>query len=126
MPVFAIINTSSKGLWPKNEDVTLVLAESREAIIRSILNKKDDFVAKRLTPCHEYMESLIKGFRGEKVDPDDPDDDIPWEVEGKNESQMIEMILRKIDDNSHNDEGFYTAIQKCKDRECNDVHNLQS
>jgi len=48
--VFQIINTSSKGLWPPSENVTLVQASSREAIIQAILRGQDTFIEKRLTP----------------------------------------------------------------------------
>jgi len=76
--VFQIINTSSKGLWPPSENVTLVQASSREAIIQAIVRGQDIFIEKRLTPCHQYLSCLIKNFRGDPADSDEefePDPD---------------------------------------------------
>lgn len=124
MPLYKIINTSTKGLWPQEENETIVRAESREEIIKSIINGKDNFIEKRLTPCHEYLESLIKGFRGEILEDLEV---IPEEVENKNESQVVEMILKKIDNNSINDGGFYTAIIECRESSKIDkIHDLKT
>ena len=132
MTIYQIINTSSKGLWPESENVTLVEASSREAMIRAILQGKDSFVEKRLLPCHESLLWDIKQFRG---DPDDSDQDDPdafeqdpdSEVKSLTEEQFIQKILAGIDDNSINDRGFHTAITELQNvKTVNDkVHKLK-
>ncbi len=111
--VFQIINISSKALWPPSQNVTLVQASSREAIITAILRGQDSFVEKRLTPCHQYLTCLIKNFRGDPADSIEefePDPDAL--IKTMTEDEAVKKILQEIDDNSVNDGGFYTAIQK--------------
>ena len=117
MSVYQIINTSTKGLWPKSEDVTLVRASSREAIIRAVLRGKDSFIEKRLLPCHQSLMWDIKTFRGDPDDSDQEDPDafeleLDAEVRSMTEDEFVKKILTGIDDNSINDPGFYTAIKK--------------
>ncbi len=127
--VFQIINTSSKGLWPPSENVTLVQASSREAIIRAIFRGQDTFVEKRLTPCHQYLSCLIKNFRGDPADSDEefePDPDAL--IKTMTEDEAVKKILQEIDGNSVNDGGFYTAIQKleCVEAAGQGVHQLNT
>ena len=131
MSVYQIINTSTKGMWPESEDVTLVRASSRESIIRAVLRGKDSFVENRLFPCHQKMMWDIKTFRG---DPDDSDQEDPdafefdpdAEVRRMTKDEFVKKILTGIDDNSINDRGFFTAIKKLKGVQAVDdeVHKL--
>jgi len=122
--VFQIINTSSKGLWPPSENVTLVQASSQV-----ILRGQDTFVEKRLTPCHQYLSCLIKNFRGDPADSDEefePDPDAL--IKTMTEDEAVKKILQEIDGNSVNDRGFYTAIQKLEGVEAagRGVHQLNT
>ncbi len=117
MEIYQIINTSTKGLWPESENVTLVQASSREAIIRAVLRERDKFIETRLLPCHRRLMWKIKTFRGDEDDPakDDPDAfrlDMDADVRGMTEEEFVSKILTDIDENSINDRGFYTAILK--------------
>ena len=117
MEIYQIINTSTKGLWPESENVTLVQASSREAIIRAVLRGRDKFIETRLLPCHRGLMWKIKTFRGDEDDPakDDPDAfrlDMDADVRGMTEEEFVSKILTDIDENSINDRGFYTAILK--------------
>lgn len=132
MTVYQIINTSTKGLWPESENVTMVEASSREAVIQSILQSQDSFVEKRLLPCHQSLMWDIKQFRGDPADSDqdDPDafaQDPDAEVKSLTAEQFIQKILAGIDDNSINDRGFYTAIKELRGVEAvgDTVHKLQ-
>jgi hypothetical protein len=117
MSIYQIINTSTKGLWPESENVTLVQASSREAIIRAVLRGRDKFIERRLLPCHRGLMWKIKTFRGDEDDPekDDPEAfrlEMDAEVRGMTEEEFVNKILTDIDENSINDRGFYTAILK--------------
>ncbi len=117
MAIYQIINTSTKELWPDSENVTLVQASSREAIIRAVLRGRDKFIERRLLPCHRGLMWKIKTFRGDEDDPgeDDPDAfrlDMDADVRGMTEEDFVNKILTDIDENSINDRGFYTAILK--------------
>ena len=116
MTVYQILNTSTKGLWPEDENSTLVEADSREAIIKAVLRGTDKFVEKRLLPCHQALLWDIRQFRGDSDDSDldDPDAfeaDPDAEVKTLTEDKFVQKILGGIDDNSINDRGFYTAIK---------------
>lgn len=96
MKTYAIVNVSRKGLWPENENVTLVRAESREEIIKTILRGQDSFVERRLTPCHEYLRNLFKKFRGEAISEEEDElGEQVEEVEKRKESQLKEDQMAK-------------------------------
>lgn len=96
MKIYAIVNVSRKCLWPENENVTLVRAESREEIITTILRGQDSFVERRLTPCHEYLRNLIKGFRGKAVTGEEEEPEEEQEKRQITEDQMVKRILKEV------------------------------
>jgi len=72
---------------------------------------------------------LIKNFRGDPADSDEefaPDPDAS--IKTMTEDEAVKKILQEIDDNSINDGGFYTAIQKLEDVEAagQGVHRLNT
>jgi hypothetical protein len=119
MSLYAIVNVSSKGLWPRDQDVTLVRAESREAIIQAILYKQNDFLQKRLLPCHVYLRGIIRAWRVKhKITTlaQEQSEEPGFEVyKGDRDASLslkkiIAKILDLIDSGECNDGGFYTAI----------------
>ena len=128
VPIYQIINISSKGMWPESENVTLVQATSREEIIKAVLRRQDSFVEKRLFPCHWRLMWDIKTFRGDPSDSKESDPgrsdpgadlvedflelDLGAEVRRLTEAEFVRKILKSIDDNAINDGGFYTAIRQ--------------
>ena len=94
MKIFAIVNVSRKGLWPENENVTLVRAESREEIIVAILRGQDAFIEQRLTPCHEYLKGLFQNFRAERGSEDQ--DEGKEKEDNPTEEQTAQRILQEV------------------------------
>ncbi len=107
MTFYLNVNISTKGMWSESEDLTLVEASSREAIVKAVLQGKDTFIEKRLLPCHHDLLWDIEQFR------DDPDEETSDDedafrldpdaaVRTLSEDDFIRKILKGIHDNSIN------------------------